>query len=90
MVPVALLGNTSHGHHPRLCCAMDPNMVHSSSKGLALQAGQATQFGMVLVAARPSDTNMVTGGGPDLWHQAGLRWYQEQQTSTQTLAVVEP
>lgn len=56
-------GNTSHGHYPRLCWATDPNMVHSSSKGLALRAEQVTQVGMVLVAARPLDTNMAQTSG---------------------------
>lgn len=38
----------------------------------------------------PSNTNMPPDGSPYPWHQYGLWWYQESQSTKQTLAAVGP
>lgn len=42
---------------------------------------------MVPGSSPGSDVAMVLNDSPEPWHQHGLQWYQEPQTSTQTLAV---
>lgn len=49
----------------------------------------ATQLGMALEAAQPSDTNMVTGCNLDSGHPCDLWWHCRPWTSTQTPAVVD-
>lgn len=68
------------GHHPR----------HGPSGSLAhmvswLQlAVHVPQIWVAPEAARPLDTNMVTGGGPDSGHPCGLWWQQEPWSAMQT------
>lgn len=40
--------------------------------------------------AWPSNTSMPFDGSPYPWHQYGLWWYQESQSTNQTLAAVGP
>lgn len=38
----------------------------------------------------PSNTSMLPDGSPYPWHQYGLWWYQESQSTNQTLAAIGP
>lgn len=53
-------------------------------------AGQTTQISMVTAAARPSNTDMVSGDCPDPRHLHSPREQQEPGLSTQILAVSGP
>lgn len=76
---VAFGGTMDHWHHyPGCGRAMDLDMVLSSSPGFDVTRAQAMQFGM------------APGGSPVPWHCHDLQWYQEPQTSIQTLATVGP
>lgn len=52
--------------------------------------GRTKDLDMVSSSSPGSDVTMAQSNSPETWHQHGFQWYQEPQTSPETLIVGGP